>query len=188
VAPEFSSDGMPQVHFADLRKNQVILSQFRNRIVLRAGCSLNTAGISPFPTGPVRFTIVRWGEGPNDCGLIDVASPLNGTAIVSYARVTIGRNVVLGPSVTIMDCDGHSLDRELPDTIENMSSSPVVIEDGAWIGYGATILKGVTIGAQAVVAAHALVVRDVPARSIVGGVPARQLRSAPERATVNAVR
>jgi acetyltransferase-like isoleucine patch superfamily enzyme len=178
VARDFTSDGLPQVHLADLRRDRVSLADFRGRIVLRAGCSMNTAGVSPFPTGPVRLTIARWGPGPDDCGLIDVASALNGTAIVSYVRVTIGRGVTFGPSVTIMDCDGHSMDRSQPDTIENMAPAPIVIEDGAWIGYGATILKGVRVGARAVVAAHALVVRDVPAGAIVGGVPARELRAA----------
>lgn len=179
VSPGFSSDGLPQIHFADLRRDRIDLAGFRGRIALRPGCSMNTAGVSPFPTGPVRLSIVRWGDGPDECGFIDVASPLNGTAIVSYARVTIGRGVILGPSVTIMDCDGHSMDRALPDTIENMASAPVTIEDGAWIGFGATILKGVTIGQGAVVAAHALVVRDVAPRSVAGGVPARELRPPP---------
>lgn len=56
------------------------------------------------------------------------------------------------------------------------SSRPVIIEDGAWICIGATILPGVTIGKNAVVAAGAVVCRDVPPDTMVGGVPARHIK------------
>jgi acetyltransferase-like isoleucine patch superfamily enzyme len=57
-----------------------------------------------------------------------------------------------------------------------MGAKPVVIEDGAWICIGATILPGVTIGKNAVVAAGAVVSRDVPANTVVGGIPARPIK------------
>lgn len=57
-----------------------------------------------------------------------------------------------------------------------MGAKPVVIEDGAWICIGATILPGVTIGQNAVVAAGAVVSRDVPPDTVVGGVPARHVK------------
>ena len=58
-----------------------------------------------------------------------------------------------------------------------MGAKPVVIKDGAWICIGATILPGVTIGENAVVAAGAVVSHDVPANTVVGGVPARHIRN-----------
>ncbi|MDE2397017.1 MAG: acyltransferase [Burkholderiales bacterium] len=58
-------------------------------------------------------------------------------------------------------------------------SKPIVIEDGAWIGQRAMVLGGVRIGAHAVVAAGSIVTRDVPARTVVGGIPARVIRSLP---------
>jgi len=57
-----------------------------------------------------------------------------------------------------------------------LRSSPVVIEDDVWVGHGATILKGVKIGKGAIVAAGAVVTRDVESYSIVGGVPAKLIR------------
>lgn len=54
-------------------------------------------------------------------------------------------------------------------------SAPIFVEDGVWVGAGATILPGVTLGAGSVVAAGALVNRNVPAGAVVGGVPARTL-------------
>jgi acetyltransferase-like isoleucine patch superfamily enzyme len=56
---------------------------------------------------------------------------------------------------------------------------PVVIEDGVWIGEGACILPGVRIGRHAIVGANAVVTRDVPPYTIVGGVPARPLKTLP---------
>jgi maltose O-acetyltransferase len=58
-------------------------------------------------------------------------------------------------------------------------SKPIVIEDGVWIGTRAMVLGGVRIGAYAVVAAGSIVTRDVPPRTIVGGVPARPLKTLP---------
>ena len=57
---------------------------------------------------------------------------------------------------------------------------PIVIEDYAWIGVGATILQGVTIGRGAVVCAGAVVTKDVPAYAVVAGVPAKTIGSRPK--------
>ena len=57
---------------------------------------------------------------------------------------------------------------------------PVVIEDNVWVSARATILPGVTIGRGAVVAAHAVVTRDVPAGAVMAGIPARQVATRPE--------
>jgi len=56
-------------------------------------------------------------------------------------------------------------------------TAPIVVEEGAWIGASVTILPGTTIGAGAVVAAGSVVTRDVPADTLVGGVPAKSIRS-----------
>ena len=58
-----------------------------------------------------------------------------------------------------------------------MQPAPIVVKDNVWIGAHATILAGVTIGENAVVAAGAVVTKDVPANTIVGGVPARVLKT-----------
>lgn len=80
---------------------------------------------------------------------------------------------MLGPNVQLIS-SGHPTDplrrrREI-------TAAPIVIEPGVWVGAGATVLHGGTVGEDAVIAAGAVVTRDVPARTVVAGVPARRLR------------
>jgi len=82
--------------------------------------------------------------------------------------ITIGENVSLSPEVMILTSE-HVKD----DPDFGVRDRPVVVEDHVWIGSRATILPGVTIGRGAVVAAGAVVARDVPPYCVAGGVPAR---------------
>lgn len=82
--------------------------------------------------------------------------------------IKIGERAAIAHDVTIMDSDAHSI-------VENgfEMTKPIVIGDDVWIGSRAMILKGVTIGNGAVVAAGAIVTKDVPANVLVAGIPAR---------------
>lgn len=93
------------------------------------------------------------------------------TTIVSMNAIDIGKNVTIGPNVCIYDHDHNLLDSENNPFI----SAPIIIENGAWIGANSTILKGVTIGKCAVVAAGAVVNRSVPPYTITGGVPSKKI-------------
>jgi acetyltransferase-like isoleucine patch superfamily enzyme len=96
----------------------------------------------------------------------------DGVRIACFSSVRIGHDVGISENVTIRDSDNHALSgARLPPT------APVTIGDHVWIGLGATVLKGVTIGDGAVVAAGSVVTRDVPPRSLVAGVPAAVRRS-----------
>ncbi len=95
-------------------------------------------------------------------------------------RVTIGSHVLVSDRVLIADNDGHPLDpdrRRGGEPIALEDARPVTIEDGAWIGSRAVILKGVTVGRGAIVAAGAVVTRDVPPYALVAGNPARVVRA-----------
>jgi acetyltransferase-like isoleucine patch superfamily enzyme len=94
----------------------------------------------------------------------------NNATIDCFNSITIGNGAAISKGVTIRDSNNHSIDGN------NTISAPIIIGDHVWIGLNATILKGVHIGSGAVVAAGAVVTRDVPENTLVGGVPARIIR------------
>lgn len=91
------------------------------------------------------------------------------------APITIGDHVLIGPSTQFYTAS-HSLDYRRRQAWETICK-PIVIEDDVWIGGNVVINQGVTIGARSVVAANSVVNQDVPPDTLVGGTPARILRS-----------
>jgi acetyltransferase-like isoleucine patch superfamily enzyme len=81
--------------------------------------------------------------------------------------------VLIGPKVNLIT-ENHPLD---PADRRGMQYKPILIKRNAWIGAGATILPGVTIGENAIVAAGAVVSKNVPDNTVVGGVPAKEIRT-----------
>ncbi|MFD2099926.1 DapH/DapD/GlmU-related protein [Flagellimonas iocasae] len=86
--------------------------------------------------------------------------------------IIIEDDVLIGPKVSLIS-ENHPI---APANRQSLSLHRVVIKRNAWIGAAATILPGVTVGENAVVAAGAVVAKDVPANSIVGGVPAKFIK------------
>jgi acetyltransferase-like isoleucine patch superfamily enzyme len=95
----------------------------------------------------------------------------------SLAWISIGDDVLIGPNVSLITS-------EHPQAISKrrceLLGRPIVIESNVWIAAGATIIGGVTIGTNSVVAAGSVVTRDVPANVFVAGNPARVVRSLDE--------
>ena len=87
--------------------------------------------------------------------------------------IFIGDNCLIGPGTMIATLN-HYPD---PERRQGMTHAPVVIGKNVWTGAHVTILPGVTIGDNAIVAAGAVVAKDVPADTIVGGVPAKAIKS-----------
>jgi len=92
-------------------------------------------------------------------------------------EIRIGNRVVIGHHAIIITDDHRMTDPH--QRCGDRYARPVVIEDGVWIAARATILPGVTLGRGCVVAAGALVTRDVPAHTLVAGVPARPIKTLP---------
>lgn len=90
--------------------------------------------------------------------------------------ITIGNNNLIGHQVVFATVD-HDFD---PNKRDDIYVAPIILEDNVWVGSNATILKGVTIGEGAIVAAGSVVKKDVPAYTIVGGNPAVEIRKLSE--------
>lgn len=115
---------------------------------------------------------------------------INGS-IIAAEKIEIGDDVMISWGVTVVDHNSHSISfSQRAEDITNwrmgkkdwthVKITPVTICDKVWIGFNALILKGVTIGEGAVVGAGAVVTKDVPAWTIVGGNPARIIREIAE--------
>jgi len=123
---------------------------------------------------------------------------IGASTLVAACGIDIGDDVLMAWDITVMDNDSHSLTwderrndvaqcavdyRETPaDFARNkewstVAMAPIRIESKAWIGFGAIILKGVTVGEGAVIGAGSVVTHDVAPHSVVAGNPAREIRT-----------
>ena len=101
---------------------------------------------------------------------------LNGAAIHAQSAVSIGGDTYIASRTIIADSHGHVVDPVRRVLGERDRPLPISIGERVWIGFGVTILKGVRIGDDVVVAAGSVVTRDLPARSVCAGQPAKPVR------------
>jgi acetyltransferase-like isoleucine patch superfamily enzyme len=94
----------------------------------------------------------------------------SGVVMFAAKAITIGNDVAIANEAYLMDTDSHGVEGR------PVKEAPIVIGDGTWIGARAIILPGVTIGRRCLVAAGAVVSRDVPDDTLVAGNPAREVR------------
>ena len=139
-----------------------IVRNFYYRKVCRISIGKNTE-IWP----GVRFT----GGAMDKISIGDYCTIPHYTFFVAGDSIVIGNNVVFGHGVEL-----YTSDHDPDDPYFSRRDAPITIHDNVWIGSSAIILKGVTIGEGAVVAAGSVVTRDVEAFNIVGGNPAKLIR------------
>ncbi|HEY8865354.1 MAG TPA: acyltransferase [Solirubrobacteraceae bacterium] len=96
--------------------------------------------------------------------------------ISAYQQISIGRECVVADRVMLIDFDHGTVEVERPIRLQGIYKRDVEVGHNCWIGYGACILRGVTVGDNAVVGTNAVVAKDVAANAVVGGVPARVIR------------
>ena len=96
----------------------------------------------------------------------------SGCRFQDQGGIIIGNGALIGHNV-VMATINHDED---PSKRASMTFKPIIIEDNVWIGAQSTILQGVTIGYGSIVAAGAVVTKDVPTMTIVGGVPAKVIK------------
>lgn len=131
----------------------------------------NTAGIN--------HPVIISAEGPNSKIIIKDGVGISGASIVTCSYIEIGENTFIGANVNIYGTDFHPIkseDRQKQKTTVDAPTSPIKIGRNCWIASNVTILKGVTIGDNAVIGAMSLVNKDIPANTVYAGVPAKFIR------------
>jgi acetyltransferase-like isoleucine patch superfamily enzyme len=104
--------------------------------------------------------------------------------ISAYQHVSIGRECIVADRVMLIDFDHGVVEVERPIRLQGIYKRDVRVGHNVWLGYGACVLRGVTIGDNAIVGTSAVVTKDVPANAVAGGVPARVIRTRPEPRTL----
>ncbi|MEH6551715.1 MAG: acyltransferase [Pseudomonadales bacterium] len=160
-------------NFEHLGKHPMIIGPLATKVLgnnITAGDFLHLVS---YRDNPVRFT--TW-QGKDMAGHIHIGNHClfaPGTIIASAASIVIGNNCMFAADCYISDSDWHGLYNRVRAF---RCTKPVVLKDNVWIGHGAKVGKGVTIGENSVVAAGAIVVKDVPANVVVGGNPAKVIK------------
>lgn len=149
-----------------------------SRIRIGAACSLVSG--SRRCTASTLFAPVRLRTfSPSAQILLEEGVELSGTSITARSKIIrIGRQTLIGPNCTIVDADFHAL---WPPEDRSRDPAPqrdagVNIGENVWIGMRCVILKGVTVGNGAIIAAGSVVTRDVPACCLAAGAPARVIK------------
>jgi acetyltransferase-like isoleucine patch superfamily enzyme len=183
----FARNGMLKLKYARL-----LVRYLRRRLFTPAGWRWRTDGplflgkrlqIQIGKRGRVDFgrfvwvgdgTKIRCHEGEVSIGAKTVLG--QDCTISAYKLVRIGEQCVIADRAMFIDFDHGVVDVERPIRQQGIYKREVVVGSNCWIGYGACILRGVTIGDNAIVGTNSVVTRDVPANAVVGGVPAKVIR------------
>lgn len=100
------------------------------------------------------------------------------SVIYAAKSIRIGKHVNIGADCAIYDNDFHPMDllARRKHEVDSISAKDIVINDDVWLGARVTVLKGVTIGKGAIIAAGSVVTKDIPAFTLAGGIPAKEIR------------
>jgi len=96
--------------------------------------------------------------------------------ISAFQHVEIGRECILADRVMLIDFDHGVVEVERPVRLQGIYKRDVHVGHNVWIGYGACVLRGVTVGDNAILGTSAVVTHDVPENAVVAGIPARVIR------------
>ncbi len=96
--------------------------------------------------------------------------------ISAFQHVSIGRECIIADRVMLIDFDHGVAEVERPIRLQGIYKRDVRVAHNVWIGYGACILRGVTVGENAIIGTSAVVTKPVPANAVVAGSPARTIR------------
>ena len=174
------------------RYARLALTLLRRRLLTTYGRRLHTDGFA-FIAPDVKLQITRhgrvelgrWSWLGHGCkircheGVVSIGAKTvlgQECTISAYQHVSIGRECVIADRVMLIDFDHGMVEVERPIRLQGIYKRDVRVGNNVWIGYGACILRGVTVGDNAVIGTNAVVTHDVPANAVVGGVPAKVIR------------
>lgn len=182
------------------RYGLLIARLIRHRMLSRYGRRLHTDGLAFIGPRVVieigkkgRVELGRWswlGSGTKiraheGCVSIGAKTVLGQECTISaFRHVSIGRECVIADRVMMIDFDHGAAEVERPVRLQGIYKREVHVGHNVWIGYGACILRGVTVGDNAIIGTNAVVTRDVPANAVAAGVPARVVRMRDEPKTM----
>jgi acetyltransferase-like isoleucine patch superfamily enzyme len=133
-----------------------------------------------------RVTLGRWSWIGHDCKirvhegefLLGAKSVMGQECTISaYQHVSIGRECIIADRVMMIDFDHGMVEVERPIREQGIYKRDVAIGHNVWIGYGACLLRGVSVGDNSVIGTSSVVTADVPANAVVAGIPARLIRT-----------
>ena len=104
--------------------------------------------------------------------------------ISAYQHVAIGRECIVADRVMLIDFDHGVVEVERPIRLQGIYKRDVNVGHNVWIGYGACVLRGVTVGDNSVIGTNSVVTRDLPENAVAAGVPARVIRMRDEPQTM----
>jgi acetyltransferase-like isoleucine patch superfamily enzyme len=119
-------------------------------------------------------TKIRCHEGEVEIGAKTVMG--QDCTISAYQHVRIGEQCVIADRAMFIDFDHGMVEVDRPIRLQGIYKKPVRVGANVWIGYGACVLRGATVGDNSVLGTYAVVTKDVPANAVVGGVPAEVIR------------
>ena len=142
-------------------------------------------------TGQIRFGRFAWvGAGTKircheGCVEIGAKTVLGQECTISaFQHVSIGRECVIADRVMLIDFDHGMVEVDRPIRLQGIYKRDVKVGHNVWIGYGACVLRGASVGDNCVIGTSTVVTKDVPANAVVAGAPARVLRMRDEPATL----
>ncbi len=115
-------------------------------------------------------------SGPGEVHIGDRSTIGHNSVLVSRERIQIGNDCMLAAFCYVLDVDHEFADPDEPIPQQGLRVKPVIVGNDVWVGAGSFILRGVTIGDGAVVAANSVVTEDVPPYTVVAGSPARVIK------------
>jgi acetyltransferase-like isoleucine patch superfamily enzyme len=179
------------------RYGRLLWRYLRRRLLTLAGWRWRTDGFVFFGRGleleitrrgEVRFGRFVWiGDGTKiRCheGVVEIGEKTvlgQECTISAYQHVRIGEQCVIADRAMFIDFDHGIVEVERPIRLQGIYKRDVEVGNNVWIGYGACILRGVSVGDNSVIGTNAVVTKDVPANAVVAGIPARivRMREAP---------